>query len=181
MTFSELTEMANVNRYSLEEVNQIIRLPIHLVTHDEPVYSFRELVTMFLSLPELLVCDNPRSLPPPLVGYDRVRVWLGNRVQQDRGVPVVLWPLVRGRGNDPRTVICDPRMRGGRPTITGIPTYILSEMFVGGASVDRLARAYDIDKDQVEDAVRFESGPLPYLNLPALSGWESQLTGGDQW
>lgn len=74
------------------------------------------------------------------------------KVEFDHDVASRFWPAGRERG-----VVIDPRRSFGAPTVEGIRTEILYEMFAAGDRIDEIADGYDLDRLQVEAAVRFES------------------------
>ena len=57
-------------------------------------------------------------------------------------------------------VIIDPQRSFGVPTVDGIRTEVVYEMFLAGDPVDEIAYGYDLDRNLVEAAIRFES-PRP--------------------
>lgn len=66
-----------------------------------------------------------------------------------------IWP----DGKDQRVVI-DPQRAFGAPTVDGVRTEVLYEMFVAGDLLADIAADYDLDREAVEAAIRFES-PRP--------------------
>jgi uncharacterized protein (DUF433 family) len=69
----------------------------------------------------------------------------------DGGVVVRLHPR---RGI--REVVVDPERLSGEPTVRGVPTGVLAEMFHAGDSIDQLAEWYELERSQIEDALRYE-------------------------
>ena len=57
------------------------------------------------------------------------------------------------------TIAQDEGYARGAPRIagTGIPTWILKGRFRDGESVDSLARDYELTRDEIEEALRFET------------------------
>lgn len=53
-------------------------------------------------------------------------------------------------------VSADPRRSAGEPTVRGVRTEVLGELFRTGTSVEDLASVYQLAVDQVEDALRYE-------------------------
>jgi uncharacterized protein (DUF433 family) len=91
------------------------------------------------------------------------------RVEAERGVPVRVYPPSRNPGEvSPRIVVLDPKVRFGRPTLAGrgVPTDTLFERYQAGDSPTELAQDYGITTDEVDEAIRFESGqpvtPFPF-------------------
>ena len=54
-------------------------------------------------------------------------------------------------------IVIDPDRSFGIPTIDGIRTEVLYEAFEAGDSIELIAQAYDLDRDAVEEAIRFEA------------------------
>jgi uncharacterized protein (DUF433 family) len=57
-------------------------------------------------------------------------------------------------------VVIDPEQSFGAPTIRGVRTEVIYEMFDAGDSIDMIASGYELGRDQIEAAIRFES-PRP--------------------
>lgn len=55
-------------------------------------------------------------------------------------------------------VVIDPAHNFGLPEVRGIRTEALVELFEAGESIDMIARGYDLARDEVEEAIRFETG-----------------------
>ena len=77
------------------------------------------------------------------------------KVDFEQDIARRLWP----DGKD-RLVVIDPLRAFGTPTVDGIRTEVLYEMFVAGDPVDEIAADYDLDRRAIEAAIRFES-PRP--------------------
>ena len=82
------------------------------------------------------------------------------RVDRDeRGVAVRLYPFTRKDPvSSPKSVVIDPRLAFGRPVIagTGIPTAVVAERYKAGESPEELARDYDRDRKDIDEAIRCE-------------------------
>lgn len=88
------------------------------------------------------------------------------RIERNRaGSPVRLFPFSRDIRNGldnieslPRTVSIDPGIRFGKPCIAGtrIPTAIIAERYAAGDSIEWLARDYERQAGEIEEAIRFE-------------------------
>lgn len=82
------------------------------------------------------------------------------RIELDEaGVAAKLFPYTLSlEGDDPKTLVIDPRISFGRPVLvgTGIPTAILAERYKAGESIDELALDYGCDRLQIEEAIRCE-------------------------
>lgn len=95
-----------------------------------------------------------------------------DRVDSEGGIPRRVYPPTRDPAEpSPRTVVLDPRVRFGRPTVSGsgVPTDSLFERYLAGDSTAVLARDYDLTAGEVEEAVRYEARP-PILVSP-FAGW----------
>jgi uncharacterized protein (DUF433 family) len=82
------------------------------------------------------------------------------RVERDSSaIPIRLYPfLVRSAESDSRSVVIDPRVSFGRPTIagSGIRTAVLVQRIDAGESVEAIAADYVLTGAQVKAAVLFE-------------------------
>lgn len=79
--------------------------------------------------------------------------------RDDRSIPVRLYPFITGTTADAaRTVVIDPTVSFGRPTVAGhgVATRILAQRIDAGESVEALAADYDIPPQAVEEAIVFE-------------------------
>ena len=93
------------------------------------------------------------------VEMDIVQAFLDRIEFGPRGGLVRLFPFTTSSiERDPRAVVIDPRVQFGRPCIsgTGIPTDVLIQRFLGGEHIDEIAADYEIDRDRVEAAIRYE-------------------------
>ncbi|MCC6226294.1 MAG: DUF433 domain-containing protein [Microthrixaceae bacterium] len=70
----------------------------------------------------------------------------------DSDAPTVVHPL----GNKAPVAI-DPLVRGGEPTINGVPTEVLASLHRGGDSIADLARWYDLSETDVDAAIAYET------------------------
>ena len=57
-------------------------------------------------------------------------------------------------------VVIDPRLSGGRPVLagTGLATELIAERYKAGESVEDLAKDYEREESEIEEAVRCELG-----------------------
>jgi uncharacterized protein (DUF433 family) len=83
------------------------------------------------------------------------------RVAHDReGLAEKLFPFSRGSESleQPRVVVLDPRISFGRPSIAGtsIRTDVIASRLKAGESIEELAADYDIESDQIQEAIRYE-------------------------
>ena len=76
-----------------------------------------------------------------------------------KGVPVKLYPYTRpDTSYAPVMIVIDPRLSAGRPVIagTGITTSTIAERYKAGESVKDLARDYERNHEEIEEAIRCE-------------------------
>jgi len=81
------------------------------------------------------------------------------RVERDvNGLAARVYPWLN-RPDEPRQIEIDPLRAFGRPVIvkTGIPTESVAERFRAGESIDAIAADFNLNRDLVEAAVRWES------------------------
>jgi uncharacterized protein (DUF433 family) len=83
------------------------------------------------------------------------------RIEWDaRGIAIRLFPFTRERYREsPEIISIDPRIRFGKPCISGtrIPTSILVERHQAGDSILLLAKDYGRKPEEIEEAIRYES------------------------
>lgn len=84
------------------------------------------------------------------------------RIERDKtGTPIRLFPFSRtsvADGEQPRTVVIDPRLSFGRPVLAriAVPTEIISDRFRAGDSISELAEDYRVGEEEIAEAIRFE-------------------------
>jgi uncharacterized protein (DUF433 family) len=82
------------------------------------------------------------------------------RIDRDPSGAVARLYLLTRRGDldQPRTVVVDPRIAFGKPVLArrAIPTAVIAERYKGGDSTDVLARDYDCERPEIEEAIRCE-------------------------
>lgn len=79
--------------------------------------------------------------------------------RDDRNIPIRLYPFLRGElANERRTVVIDPFVSFGRPTVAGhgVTTSALVRRVDAGESIEDLAADYDIPTQDIEEAILFE-------------------------
>jgi uncharacterized protein (DUF433 family)/transposase-like protein len=81
--------------------------------------------------------------------------------RNSRGTPVRLFPFSRTSaktGNQPMSVVIDPRLSFGRPVISSaaVPTRIIVDRFDAGDSMSEMAEDYGVGEEEIEEAIRFE-------------------------
>jgi uncharacterized protein (DUF433 family) len=76
------------------------------------------------------------------------------RIEYDNGRAIRFFPLFRDAA--PRVVVVDPRRSFGRPIIAGtsVPVSVIRGRFDAGDSIEELARDYDVNTAQVQEALR---------------------------
>jgi len=77
------------------------------------------------------------------------------------GGPVQLFPYTREAGvagDQPRTVLVDPRRSFGRPVLASafVRTEVINERFRAGDSIAEMAADYRVSPSDIEEALRFE-------------------------
>ena len=82
------------------------------------------------------------------------------RVERDAaGVVARLYPFTRIPDSEaPRIVLIDPRLAFGKPILAGtrIPTAVIAERYKAGDSIEELARDYEREGVEIEEALRCE-------------------------
>jgi uncharacterized protein (DUF433 family) len=74
-------------------------------------------------------------------------------------LPIKLYPLTREVVDEsPAFVAIDPRVRSGKPCISGtaIPTSIIAERYRAGDSAKLLTGDYERSEPEIEEALRYE-------------------------
>ena len=83
-----------------------------------------------------------------------------HRIERDaKGIPVKLYPFTRSNIREaPSMVVIDPVLSAGRPVIagTGLATEVIAERYKAGESIEELARDYERQEEEIEEAVRCE-------------------------
>jgi uncharacterized protein (DUF433 family) len=95
------------------------------------------------------------------VVHDFVKEHL-KRLQRENSLVIRLYPFTRSNpAESPREIFIDPRIGFGRPILAsaGVPTASLAERYMAGESIDHLARDYECERLEVEEAIRCE---LPF-------------------
>ena len=79
------------------------------------------------------------------------------RIERDpKGLAIRLYPF-SGRP-EARAIVIDPRVRFGRPCVTGtgVATDVIVDRFDAGDTIDEIARDYGRPARDIEEAIRFE-------------------------
>jgi uncharacterized protein (DUF433 family) len=83
-----------------------------------------------------------------------------HRIERDsKGIPIKLYPYTRSDFREaPSMVVIDPALSAGRPVIagTGLATEVIAERYKAGESIEELARDYERQEEEIEEAVRCE-------------------------
>lgn len=83
-----------------------------------------------------------------------------HRIERDaKGIPVKLYPFTRSDFREaPSMVVIDPALSAGRPVIagTGLATEVIAERYKAGESIEELARDYERQEKEIEEAIRCE-------------------------
>ena len=81
------------------------------------------------------------------------------RVEWDKWqFPVRLYPYVSSEPTSKRPIAIDPNIAFGRPVVLrgGIATETIAERIDAGESVEELARDYDLEREEIEEAVLYQ-------------------------
>ena len=82
------------------------------------------------------------------------------RIERDlQGVPIKLYPFTRTAMEDaPAMIVINPGISAGRPIIagTGLTTQVIAERCKAGESVSQLAKDYEREEAEIEEALRCE-------------------------
>ena len=85
------------------------------------------------------------------------------RIDRDKlGFPVQLHPYTRPLSSgqladQPKTVVINPRISFGRPSVRGVPTSVIWDRYLAGDSRAYLSEDYGLDLDQIDEAIRCEA------------------------
>jgi len=147
--------------------------------HRVPMKAVREALdyaSRKLGISRLLIREELRAAPGELflkeygrllslspagqLAMERVlSAYLARVVHDAAGLPARLYPFtLPDRAEDRRVVAIDPRISYGRPMIArkGVSTSILTERLNAGDSIHDLAADYDLQEDEVEEAIVYE-------------------------
>ena len=80
------------------------------------------------------------------------------RLDRENKLVTRLWPFTRDSLESPRKVFIDPRISFGRAVLAaaGVPTSSLAERWLAGEAADHLAKDYDCETLDIEEAIRCE-------------------------
>ncbi|TMC06281.1 MAG: DUF433 domain-containing protein [Chloroflexi bacterium] len=65
------------------------------------------------------------------------------------------------------TVVVDPLRQFGEPVVRSVPTAVIAELFDAGDSVESIADLYELERDDVEAALRYERERIKSQNPTA--------------
>jgi uncharacterized protein (DUF433 family)/hemin uptake protein HemP len=87
-----------------------------------------------------------------------LQLYLRRVERDDRHIPLRLFPFLRESHADSHSVVIDPRVSFGQPTLagTGVTTSMLVRRVDAGETVEHLSHDYGISADQIADALVFE-------------------------
>lgn len=114
---------------------------------------------------DLFIKETSRLVNVSRHGQEALRGEFENalaRIERDNsGFPVRLFPFSRTVGvaaDQPRVVAVDPRIAFGRPMLlsAGVPTEVIVGRFRAGDSLREMASDYQVDEEEIEEALRFE-------------------------
>ncbi len=108
---------------------------------------------LFLSQYGKLINQNKEGQ----LGNKAVLNGLLKRIEWDKKLPCRLFPILPNR-TEARTVVLDPRVRFGHPTIAriGVSTGVIVDRVNAGESVDALVDDYGATHDEIMDALAYE-------------------------
>jgi uncharacterized protein (DUF433 family) len=91
------------------------------------------------------------------LGIKAVLEGLVKRIEWDKNLACRFFPPLPHRG-DARTVVIDPRIRFGRPTIArlGVSTGVIVDRVNAGEPVEDVAKDYGATRDEIMDALAYE-------------------------
>lgn len=165
-----LTEYRRVREVPLQHIRPVVDdlrerygVPYPLA-HFRPYVVDRELV---ISDPDSEGVDAGEA---PLVAHRKRQLLLGtaldlflDKVEFDNDIATRLRP-----DGTESLVVIDPEVAFGLPVVRGVRTEVIHELFDAGDSVDMIAEGYELSKQAVEAAIRFETRREP-RNAPAAA------------
>jgi uncharacterized protein (DUF433 family) len=145
-------------RISLQNTRRAVTFMREHLGGDHPLASHR----MLTDGKDLLVREGSQLLNVSRSGQvemDIVSAFL-DRIEFDRrGALLRLYPFTTSSfAEAARVVVVDPRVQFGRPCVsgTGVPTDVVLERFLAGEPIGDIAADYDVERELVEGAIRFE-------------------------
>ncbi len=153
-----LTEYRRVQRIPLPELREYINEWRDRLGVPYPLAHRRPFAGPGPGLMEAEELDGDRFIYRVRDGQRILTPWADafvQRVDFDVNVAARFWPS----GKD-QLVVIDPLRSFGAPTVRGIRTEVLYEMFLAGDPVADVADGYDLNVADIEAAIRYES-PRP--------------------
>jgi uncharacterized protein (DUF433 family) len=155
-----LSSIRRVHQVRMPAVRQAIDYLRERLNSDHPLLEKKMLTDgkdLFIEQYENLVTISRQG---QMAMKEILAVYL-RRIEWDNGgKPVRLFPFTRDRyGESPELIAIDPRIRFGKPCISGtrIPTSIIAERHQAGDSIELLATDYGRKAEEIEEAIRYES------------------------
>jgi uncharacterized protein (DUF433 family) len=102
---------------------------------------------------ELVDLSNTQQLALKAILYDRL-----DRVVHVNGLASQYWPLSPTQKDRGRVIVVDPRISFGRPVIAkrGVTTSAIADRADAGEEPADIARDYELEEHEVEEAISFE-------------------------
>jgi uncharacterized protein (DUF433 family) len=166
LSFNNLTEsfvlasMRRVHGISMQKVRRALRFVGRELRYARPLLHARfrtDGVSLFAE-------HAGRLLNVSAEGQAALREVLDaslRRIDWENDFAVRIYPWVRAElgGEQPKTIVVDPRRGFGQPVIagTGIEARIVSQRHRAGESITELARDYGVGLESIEDAIRCET------------------------
>jgi len=177
VTWGEFVEARLLSEYRDKNVPMIRMRPAILelrkefgpypLAHARPFTAGRELVLrvqesvgLDTALSLVVVRSGQLLLTDP-AGHFLEAVVFGDADDDDKVVRL-LHPL---RGN--RAVVVDPLRQFGQPVVRSVPTEVIAEQFDAGDSVDHISELFELNRDDVEAALRYERERIKALSPTA--------------
>lgn len=145
VTFPKVRSAINYLRREFQSDHPLVEQKIETDGRDLFVRSFGKLIAVSR--------EGQLEMPELVESYLRRIEW------DEHGLARRLYPFTRKRQhNEPKVIVIDPRISFGRPVLTGtgIRTAIVAERYKAGESIEDLARDYNREHLDIEEAIRCE-------------------------
>lgn len=166
LNLTELHVLSAIRRTHVVAMPKIRRAIHYLMTHASGKTDRRHpLISRALETDglDLFIEQYGRLVNVSQAGQMAMRTVIGaalRRIRRDaEGVPIKLYPFTRAAVSDaPAMIVIDPTVSAGRPVIagTGLATHVIAERCKAGESVRQLARDYECEEAEIEEAIRCE-------------------------
>jgi uncharacterized protein (DUF433 family) len=113
----------------------------------ELLLQVQEKVGLESALRLIVIRSNQLVFTPPVEHFLASVEWS----EPTKGVVLRLHPLT---GNP--VVVVDPLRQFGEPVVRSVQTEVIAEQFDAGASIEAIASLYELDRREVEAALRYE-------------------------